>query len=56
MGAICRIAAEEQTATTSEISSNMQQITEVVAQTASGPQESAAAANQLSACRKICAR
>ncbi|HEY3307391.1 MAG TPA: methyl-accepting chemotaxis protein [Desulfuromonadaceae bacterium] len=42
-------AAEEQTATTSEISSNMQQITEVVAQTASGSQESAAAANQLSA-------
>jgi methyl-accepting chemotaxis protein len=41
-------AAEEQTATTSEISSNMQQITEVVAQTSRGAQESAAAANRLS--------
>ena len=41
-------AAEEQTATTSEISSNMQQITEVVAQTSRGAHESAAAANQLS--------
>jgi len=41
-------AAEEQTATTSEISSNMQQITEVVAQTAHGAHESATAANQLS--------
>jgi methyl-accepting chemotaxis protein len=42
-------AAEQQTATTSEISSNMQQITEVISQTASGAQESAAASNQLSA-------
>jgi len=41
-------AAEEQTATTSEISSNMHQITEVVAQTTHGAQESATAANQLS--------
>lgn len=40
-------AAEEQTATTSEISSNMLQITEVVHQTAQGAHESAAAANQL---------
>lgn len=41
-------AAEEQTATTSEISNNMQQITVVIAQTARGSQESATAANQLS--------
>jgi methyl-accepting chemotaxis protein len=41
-------AAEEQTATTSEISNNMMQITDVVAQTSRGAQESAAAANQLS--------
>ena len=41
-------AAEEQTATTSEISSNMQQITEVVAQTSRGAHQSAAAANHLS--------
>lgn len=41
-------AAEEQTATTSEISSNMQQITEVVHQTAQGANESATAASQLS--------
>jgi methyl-accepting chemotaxis protein len=41
-------AAEEQTATTSEISSNMHQITEVVAQTSRGAQASAASANQLS--------
>lgn len=41
-------AAEEQTATTSEISSNMQQITEVVQQTSRGAQESATAAAQLS--------
>jgi len=41
-------AAEEQTATTSEISNNMLQITEVVSQTSRGAQESAAAANQLS--------
>jgi methyl-accepting chemotaxis protein len=40
-------AAEEQTATTGEISSNMHQITEVVQQTSRGAQESAAAANQL---------
>lgn len=40
-------AAEEQTATTSEISSNMQQITEVVMQTSHGAQESATAAAQL---------
>jgi methyl-accepting chemotaxis protein len=42
-------AAEQQTATTSEISNNMQQITEVVAQTSRGAHESAAAANRLSA-------
>jgi len=41
-------AAEEQTATTSEISHNMQQITEVVAKTSRGARESASAANQLS--------
>jgi methyl-accepting chemotaxis protein len=41
-------AAEEQTATTSEISNNMQQITEVVGQTSRGAQDSAAAANKLS--------
>jgi len=41
-------AAEEQTATTSEISNNMHQITEVVAHTSRGAQESAASANQLS--------
>jgi methyl-accepting chemotaxis protein len=41
-------AAEEQTATTSEISSNMLQITEVVQQTSLGAQESATAAAQLS--------
>lgn len=40
-------AAEEQTATTSEISSNMHQITEVVQQTSHGAQESATAAAQL---------
>lgn len=40
-------AAEEQTATTGEISNNMQQITEVVYETAKGAQESAAAASQL---------
>jgi methyl-accepting chemotaxis protein len=42
-------AAEEQTATTSEISNNMQQITEVVTQTSRGAQDSAAAATRLSA-------
>jgi methyl-accepting chemotaxis protein len=41
-------AAEEQTATTSEISKNMIQITEVVAQTSRGAQDSASAANHLS--------
>ncbi len=40
-------AAEEQTATTSEISYNMQQITEVVRGTSQGAQNSAAAAAQL---------
>jgi methyl-accepting chemotaxis protein len=40
-------AAEEQTATTSEISSNMHQITEVVQKTSQGAQESAKAAAQL---------
>ncbi len=40
-------AAEEQTATTSEISSNMLQITEVVQQTSQGAHESATAAAQL---------
>lgn len=40
-------AAEEQTATTSEISNNMMQITEVVQDTASGAHESATAASQL---------
>ena len=42
-------AAEEQTATTSEISNNMLQITEVVAQTSRGAHESATAATRLSA-------
>ena len=41
-------AAEEQTATTGEISSNMNQITEVVQLTSQGAQESATAASQLS--------
>lgn len=41
-------AAEEQTATTTEISGNMQQITSVIGQTSRGAQESASAANQLS--------
>ena len=40
-------AAEEQTATTSEISNNMMQITEVVQQTSQGAHESATAAAQL---------
>lgn len=40
-------AAEEQTATTGEISNNMQQITEVVQQTTRGAHESATAAAQL---------
>jgi methyl-accepting chemotaxis protein len=40
-------AAEEQTATTSEISNNIHQITDVVEGTAKGAQESAAAAAQL---------
>jgi methyl-accepting chemotaxis protein len=40
-------AAEQQTATTTEISSNMQQITEVIHDTAKGAEESATAANQL---------
>ncbi len=42
------IAAEQQTATTSEISNNMQQITEVVAKTSRGAKDSASSANQLS--------
>ena len=41
------VAAEEQTATTSEISHNMMQITEVVQQTSRGAQEAAAVANEL---------
>jgi len=41
-------AAEEQTATTGEISSNIQQINEVVQHTANGAHESVIAANQLS--------
>lgn len=41
-------AAEEQTATTSEISSNMLQITDVVQRTSHGAHESATAAAQLS--------
>jgi methyl-accepting chemotaxis protein len=40
-------AAEEQTATTSEISNNMQQITQVVQDTASGAHQAATAAAQL---------
>ena len=40
-------AAEEQTATTSEISNNMHQITQVVQDTANGAQQSAIAAKQL---------
>jgi len=41
-------AADQQTATTGEISSNIQQITDVVQETAKGAQESATAADQLS--------
>ncbi|MEI6209620.1 MAG: methyl-accepting chemotaxis protein [Desulfuromonadales bacterium] len=41
-------AAEEQTATTGEISSNMHQITEVVQQTSRGAHQSASAASMLS--------
>jgi methyl-accepting chemotaxis protein len=41
------VAAEEQTATTAEISNNMHQITEVIAVTSHGAQESATAAAQL---------
>jgi methyl-accepting chemotaxis protein len=41
-------AAEEQTATTSEIAANMHQITDVVQQTSRGAHESASAANRLS--------
>lgn len=41
-------AAEEQTATTGEIATNMHQITDVVQQTSRGAQESAAAAHSLS--------
>lgn len=41
-------AAEQQTATTTEISGNIQQITDVVQGTARGAQETAAAARQLS--------
>jgi methyl-accepting chemotaxis protein len=41
-------AAEEQTATTAEISSNIQQINDVVQHTANGANESVIAANQLS--------
>lgn len=46
---MCRAitAAEEQTATTREISNNIQQITGVVQQTSHGAQESATAATQL---------
>ena len=40
-------AAEQQTATTTEISSNIQQITEVMQDTARGAEESSSAANQL---------
>lgn len=40
-------AAEQQTATTTEISNNIHQITEVIQQTAQGTHESAAAATQL---------
>jgi methyl-accepting chemotaxis protein len=40
-------AAEEQTATTSEISDNIHQITQVVQNTVKGAQESASAAGQL---------
>ncbi len=41
-------AAEQQTATTSEISNNMQHITEVVGKTSQGARDSASAANRLS--------
>jgi methyl-accepting chemotaxis protein len=41
-------AAEEQTATTSEISTNMQQITEVISMTSRGAKDSETAANRLS--------
>ena len=40
-------AAEEQTATTTEISGNLHRINEVIIHTASGAQESASAAGQL---------
>jgi methyl-accepting chemotaxis protein len=40
-------AAEQQTATTSEISGNIQQMTEVVNETATGTRETAASAGQL---------
>ena len=40
-------AAEEQTATTSEISSNIHQITDVVQRTAKGAEETSSAAAQL---------
>ena len=43
------IAAEEQTAVTLDISNNMHQITEVVAQTSSGAKETTRAADELSA-------
>ena len=42
------VAAEEQTATTSEISANMMQITQVVQETAGSAHESATAAAQMS--------
>ena len=42
------VAAEEQTATTGEISHNIQRITQVVHETAKGAQESASAASELS--------
>ncbi|MCM0082462.1 methyl-accepting chemotaxis protein [Geomonas sp. Red32] len=41
------VAAEEQTATTSEISANMQRITEIIGDTTSGARDSAAAAVEL---------
>ena len=41
-------AAEEQTATTSEISSNILQITEVIRQTASGAMTTTASSSELS--------
>ena len=49
-------AAEEQIATTAEISHNMIQITDVIHQTARGAEETAAAASQLATQAKALAQ